>query len=71
MDPISTHPASGSPSAYAGVGSRRTPAPVLAAMRDLAESLGDLGWALSTGGADGARRRMRPASRGRLSLKSM
>ena len=54
MDHATTDTPPGSPSAYAGVGSRRTPAPVLAAMRDLAESLGDLGWALSTGGANGA-----------------
>lgn len=54
MDHAATDPAPGSASAYAGVGSRRTPAAVLAAMRDLAQALGDLGWALSTGGADGA-----------------
>ena len=40
--------------AYAGVGSRRTPPEVLAAMADIAQTLGDAGTALSTGGADGA-----------------
>ena len=40
--------------AYAGVGSRRTPPDVLDAMRDIAQTLGDAGTALSTGGADGA-----------------
>ena len=54
MDHASPDSAPRSPSAYAGVGSRRTPAAVLAAMRDIAETLGNLGWALSTGGADGA-----------------
>ena len=42
------------PFAYAGVGSRRTPPDVLAAMRDIAQTLGAAGIALSTGGADGA-----------------
>ena len=40
--------------AYAGVGSRRTPPEILAAMSDIAQTLGDAGTALSTGGADGA-----------------
>ena len=40
--------------AYAGVGSRRTPPDILAAMADIAQTLGDAGIALSTGGADGA-----------------
>ena len=42
--------------AYAGIGARRTPDAVLAAMADLAETLGHSGCALSTGGADGADR---------------
>ena len=40
--------------AYAGVGSRRTPPDVLDSMSDIAQTLGDAGTALSTGGADGA-----------------
>ena len=40
--------------AYAGIGSRRTPPEILAAMSDIAQTLGDAGIALSTGGADGA-----------------
>ena len=44
------------PFAYAGIGSRRTPEPVRAAMADLAETLGRAGCVLSTGGADGADR---------------
>ena len=40
--------------AYAGVGSRRTPPEILEAMSDIAQTLGDAGTALSTGGADGA-----------------
>ncbi|MDE0458808.1 MAG: hypothetical protein OXI15_16055 [Chromatiales bacterium] len=40
--------------AYAGVGSRRTPPEILDAMADIAQTLGDAGTALSTGGADGA-----------------
>ena len=40
--------------AYAGVGSRRTPSDVLDAMSDIAQTLGDAGAALSTGGAHGA-----------------
>ena len=44
------------PFAYAGIGSRRTPDAVLAAMANLAETLGRLGCVLSTGGADGADR---------------
>ncbi len=40
--------------AYAGVGSRRAPPDILEAMADIAQSLGDAGIALSTGGADGA-----------------
>ncbi len=42
------------PVAYAGVGSRATPPEVLAGMSDAAQALGDAGFALSTGGADGA-----------------
>ena len=44
------------PAAYAGVGSRTTPPDVLAGMSDLAQALGDAGFALSTGGAAGADR---------------
>ena len=44
------------PVAYAGVGSRATPPEVLAGMSDVAQALGDAGFALSTGGADGADR---------------
>ena len=39
---------------YAGVGARATPEPVLAHMREIAERLGERGWRLRTGGADGA-----------------
>ena len=39
---------------YAGVGARRTPAPVLASMRDMARELAARGWHLRTGGAAGA-----------------
>ena len=42
------------PVAYAGVGSRATPREVLAGISDVAQVLGDAGFALSTGGADGA-----------------
>ena len=49
-------PAADLPFAYAGIGSRRTPDAVLAAMADLAETLGHSGCVLSTGGADGADR---------------
>ncbi|MCY4029660.1 MAG: hypothetical protein OXH75_25515 [Acidobacteria bacterium] len=42
--------------AYAGIGSRRTPDALLAAMADLAETLGGAGCVMSTGGADGADR---------------
>ncbi len=42
------------PGAYAGVGSRATPPEVLAGMSDVAQVLGNAGFALSTGGADGA-----------------
>ena len=50
------HAASRAPDAcaYAGIGSRRTPPEVLAAMATLAETLGNAGCALSTGGAHGA-----------------
>ena len=44
------------PVAYAGVGARSTPREVLAGMSDVAQVLGDAGFALSTGGADGADR---------------
>ena len=40
--------------AYAGGGSRQTPSEVLEAMADIAQTLGDAGTALSTGGAHGA-----------------
>ena len=50
------HPQPEPPFAYAGVGARRTPDAVLAAMADLAETLGRAGCVLSTGGADGADR---------------
>ncbi|MDE0409470.1 MAG: DUF2493 domain-containing protein [Alphaproteobacteria bacterium] len=39
---------------YAGVGARATPEAVLAHMREIAERLGERGWQLRTGGADGA-----------------
>ena len=39
---------------YAGIGARATPEPVLAHMREIAERLGEGGWLLRTGGADGA-----------------
>ena len=39
---------------YAGVGSRNTPPAILDAMRDIAETLGNADYALSTGGAYGA-----------------
>ena len=38
------------PVAYAGIGSRTTPREVLAGMSDVAQALGDAGFALSTGG---------------------
>ena len=40
--------------AYAGVGSRQTPPEILETMADIAQTLGDAGTALSTGGAHGA-----------------
>lgn len=40
--------------AYAGVGSRQTPTPILEAMDRIAQTLGNAGVALSTGGAHGA-----------------
>jgi len=39
---------------YAGVGSRSTPDEVMEKMADLARVLGDAGWTLRSGGADGA-----------------
>ena len=39
---------------YAGIGARKTPESVLAGMREIAERLGERGWRLRTGGADGA-----------------
>ena len=39
---------------YAGVGARKTPAPVLGAMKDMATDLAGRGWHLRTGGAKGA-----------------
>ena len=51
--PARTEPHPGS-FAYAGVGSRRTPPDILDAMADIAQTLGDAGTALSTGGAHGA-----------------
>ena len=44
------------PLAYAGIGARKTPGPVLAVMRRMAWYLASKGWHLSTGGADGADR---------------
>lgn len=40
--------------AYAGIGSRRTPAAALGLMTELARLLAARGWTLRTGGADGA-----------------
>ena len=51
---------------YAGVGARKTPAPVLDAMRDMATNLAGRGWHLRTGGAKGgddAFARAAPAAR--------
>ncbi|MCY4478892.1 MAG: hypothetical protein OXB97_03260 [Rhodospirillales bacterium] len=42
------------PLVYAGVGARKTPAPVRAVMRRMAWYLAEKGWHLNTGGADGA-----------------
>lgn len=39
---------------YAGIGSRETPEHILAAMRAICKRLGELGFTLNTGGADGA-----------------
>lgn len=39
---------------YAGIGSRATPLPILAIMRDLAKELQDIGYECHTGGALGA-----------------
>lgn len=39
---------------YAGIGSRETPAEVLAIMTALAQALAGAGWVLRSGGADGA-----------------
>lgn len=39
---------------YAGVGSRETPPEVLSLMRELAFELGEAGWVLRSGAADGA-----------------
>lgn len=39
---------------YAGIGSRKTPAPVLEDMKGVAFCLGALGWTLRSGGAEGA-----------------
>lgn len=51
MTDIAHEPAT---TAYAGVGSRRTPRDILRAIADLAQALGTDGCALATGGADGA-----------------
>ncbi len=40
--------------AYAGIGSRETPADALQRMREIAAMLGDEGWCLRSGGAEGA-----------------
>lgn len=40
--------------AYAGIGSRRTPPDVLILMSNIARDLGDLGWTLRSGHAQGA-----------------
>lgn len=39
---------------YAGVGSRKTPRSVLSDMQGIAAKLGQAGWSLASGGADGA-----------------
>lgn len=39
---------------YAGIGSRRTPAPILMMMRIAARELANRGWTVRTGGAEGA-----------------
>ena len=44
----------GPPPIYAGVGARKTPEPVLGAMKDMATNLAGRGWHLRTGGAKGA-----------------
>jgi hypothetical protein len=43
-----------SPAGYSGIGSRKTPSPILATMIRIAEELSNLGWILRTGGAQGA-----------------
>jgi hypothetical protein len=52
------------PISYAGVGSLRTPAPVLALMRDLGATLAQRGWILRTGGASGADQAFAAGARG-------
>ncbi len=42
------------PGAYAGIGSRKTPADVLDLMTRIARKLDAMGWTLRSGGADGA-----------------
>jgi hypothetical protein len=42
------------PFAYAGIGSRKTPLPVLVAMRAIGKDLAERGWLLRSGGALGA-----------------
>jgi predicted Rossmann fold nucleotide-binding protein DprA/Smf involved in DNA uptake len=39
---------------YTGVGSRKTPKAITNLMTELARTLGDSGWCLRSGGADGA-----------------
>ena len=39
---------------YAGIGSRNTPKDVLELMVEISSQLGDMGWTLHSGGADGA-----------------
>jgi len=41
-------------SSYAGIGARKTPAPILNIMQDLATMLSELGYILRSGGAEGA-----------------
>ena len=42
------------PKFYAGIGSRQTPTEMLTRMTRLARDLGNIGWTLRSGGADGA-----------------
>lgn len=51
---MTTHVLATASPAYTGVGSRETPEPVLALMRELARALARSGWVLRSGGAQGA-----------------